>query len=126
MGRFLPRIQLASAVIFTATSLCGPLFFAQGNRVIAFSALAGILLGAATFFIGWRLVVDKSSVSYPFPEWSMGIIKLFLDPKQARGLKPFSHELSPFARQVLGIASLAVGALLVVGLFVVFILVLSA
>jgi hypothetical protein len=126
MDRFLPRLQLVFVVIFAAISLCGPLLFSQGGLVILAAALAGILLGVSTFLIGWRIEVARSSVSYPFPEWSMGIIKLFLKPRQSRGLKPFSHELSPLARRTLGIGSLALGGLLVVVLTIVMVLVISS
>jgi hypothetical protein len=126
MDRLLPRLQLVFIVIFAVISVCGPLIFAQGNLVILAAALSGILVGGCTFLIGWRMQVAKSSVTYPFPELSFGIIKLFLKPKQSRGLKPFSRKLSPLARRVLGIANLVIGGLLVVGLMVVSILVIMS
>ncbi len=125
MKKLLPRLQVVFVVLFAAISMCGPIFFAEGALVILAAALSGILLGVVTFFIGWRLAIAKDTISYPFPELSMRIIKFFLSSKESQGLKPFETNLPPLARQILGIASLVVGGLLVVGLVVISIMVIG-
>ena len=101
MARLLPRLQIAFAVIFCAVALFGPLLISQGNLVILVAALAGAWLGVITFLIGWRLEVARAPVFYPFNNWSLGILKLFLKPGEARSLKAGDRELSPAVRKAL-------------------------
>ncbi len=119
MEKLLPRLQIVFAVLFIAAALCGPLVFVQAHLALFAAILSGILLGAATFLIGWRLEVEKSRVIYPFRAWSVGILGLFLNAKQARDLKAERGELAPAARRVLGIASLSIGLLMVIGLLII-------
>ncbi len=125
MEKLLPRLQLVFVVLFAAISLCGPIFFGELGVLILAAALFGILLGIITFIIGWRLAVARGTVSYPFPELSMRIIKLFLSTDTPEP-ELFKRSLSPLARQALGIASMAVGTLLVIGLVVISIIVISS
>jgi hypothetical protein len=125
MEKLLPRLQLVLVVVFGILSVFGPMLFAQGSLVILASALTGILLGVVTFLIGWRLEVSRTPVIYPFGDWSRGLLKLFLDPSQFRGLKPANRELSPLAREVIGILSLVAGSLLAIALLIVLLLLLS-
>ncbi len=118
MEKLLPRLQIAFAVLFAAAALCGPLVFVQAHLALFAAILTGILLGAATFLIGWRLEVQKSRVVYPFSAWSAGILRRFLSPQQARALKPARGELSPAARRALGFASLVIGLLMVIGMII--------
>ncbi len=119
MEKLLPRIQIVFAVLFAAAALCGPLVFGQAHLALFAAILTGMLLGAATFLIGWRLEVKKSPVVYPFSAWSAAILRLFLSSQQARALKSTRGELSPAARRGLGYASLVIGLLLVVGMLIV-------
>ncbi len=118
MDKLLPRIQLICIVLFAVIAIFGPMLVARGSLVIITGALAGVALGVVTFLIGWRLAVAKETVRYPFSGWSYGILKLFLNPKQARSLKPANRELSPLAREAIGISSLVVGPLLVIALII--------
>jgi hypothetical protein len=118
MAKLLPRLQLIFAILFGAIALFGPVLVSQSDLIILSGALAGVLLGAVTFLIGWRLEFAKGSVIYPFAGWSRGILTLFLNPKQARGLQPANVELSPLAREAIGIFSLAFGPLLAIVLII--------
>jgi hypothetical protein len=117
--KLLPRLQLISVAVFAVISVVGPLLFAQAIWVILAAVLAGLTLGVATLLIGWRWYKGKSQVIYPFGGWSAGILKPFLGPRQALALSPGGLVLTPTARRVFGIASLAIGALLIVGLLMV-------
>jgi uncharacterized protein YjeT (DUF2065 family) len=119
MEKLLPRLQIVFAVLFAAAALCGPLVFVQAHLALFAAILTGILLGVATFLIGWLLEVQKRRVVYPFSVWSAGILRLFLSPQQARALKQARGELSPTARRWLGFTSLVIGLLLVVGMVIV-------
>lgn len=126
MEKLLPRLQLVLVVIFCIVAVFGPMLFAQGSLVILAAALTGILLGVVTFLIGWRLEVSRMPVIYPFGDWSRSILKLFLDPSQVGSLKTTNREMSPLAREVVGILSLVLGSLLAIALLIVLVLLLSA
>ncbi len=118
MEKLLPRLQIVFAVLFAAAALCGPPVFGQAHPALLAAILTGILLGAATFLIGWRMDVQKRRVMYPFSAWSAGILRRFLSPQQARTLKSPRGELSPAARRALGFASLVIGLLMLVGMLI--------
>ncbi len=119
MEKLLPRLQIVFAVLFAAAALCGPLIFVQVHLALFAAILTGILLGATTFLIGWRLEVQKNRVIYPFGAWSAGLLRPFLSAQQIRDLRPARGELSPAARRALGYTSLVIGLLLVIGMLIV-------
>lgn len=116
MERLLPRLQLTLVALFFAISFFGPLIFAQALWVILASVLVGLLFGGVTLLIGWRWFKDSGPVDYPFGGWSAGILKPFLRPREFQALSVSGQVHSPAARRVLGIASLAIGALMIVAM----------
>ncbi len=126
MAKLLPRLQLVFAIIFFVVPLFGPMLVSQGSLLVLADAAAGALLGVVTFLIGWRLEVSQTPVFYPFTDWSRGILKLFLNPAEGRGLRSGDRDVPPRVRKAIGILSLGLGTLLVVALIIVTVLVLSA
>lgn len=119
----LPRIQLVLALIFAIFGLFGAVLFSEIGIWIILFLLIGLILAGVTMRIGWLVQIQKQPVEYPFRTWSNRFLARFLDPREMQTLQQNQSHPNEMFRKVLGLGSLAVGALLMLatlGLMVVF------
>lgn len=108
--KIFPRLQLVLALLFAATAIYGPMLTAEAKALLIYLMVVGLLLGVVTLRLGWRMVMEKLPVEYPFAGWAAAVLKPFITSRQRKRLT--ATRLAP---PVLGIGSLVVGGLILVG-----------
>lgn len=110
------RAQLILVVVFGLAALAGPWLIQNTDGLVLLVVTLGIAIGGITFWIGWLAAVKKYSLDYPFQAWSIAIMKPFLSARQERVLRKNQRPITGRAASVVGIASMVIGAALVITL----------
>lgn len=109
--KLLPQLQLVLILVFCLVVLAGPAVIPSFQVLILAAALAGLLLGAVSAWVGWLAGVRGRVVVYPFGGWSLAILRLLFGRQSTRGLERGDLRPAGISR-LAGLASLAAGALL--------------
>ncbi len=108
----LPRIQLIFILLFCLVVLAGPAVVTSFQALVLAAALAGLLLGAASAYLGWLVLARGRTAVYPFSAWSVAILRVLLGPNATRDLERDPHRPGETRRRLVGLANLAAGVLL--------------